>query len=129
MTPSLKRNIENIITTALGTFLAGLAGAGSVELTYANGLEGFFGAPKWVSAKNGEIPDGAIISGIDRSGRTLYTCRVEDEQGGVHPGKIAKIISQNDKGEIIAGYDHCAYAFGEAGSEFKRSRTYEVLTQ
>ncbi len=43
-------------------------------------------ALSWVSASNGQMPNGAVLGGQE-PGRSLYVCRAS-YQGGVHPGKI-----------------------------------------
>lgn len=41
----------------------------------------------WVSASNGNVPSGSLISGHEANGEKLYACRANYE-GGVHPGKV-----------------------------------------
>jgi hypothetical protein len=54
-----------------------------------NPYEVLIGKGKWVTATNGEIPDGAIICGKEADGTPLYVARAS-YQGGVHPGKVRK---------------------------------------
>ncbi len=41
----------------------------------------------WVSASNGTVPAGALESGNEANGATLYACRAQ-HNGGMHPGKV-----------------------------------------
>lgn len=42
---------------------------------------------KWVAAKNGDIPKGALYCGKETDGQSLYLARAY-HVNGVHPGKI-----------------------------------------
>lgn len=54
-----------------------------------NPYEVLVGNGKWVSASNGQVPDGAIICGKEADGTPLYVARAS-YQGGIHPGKVRK---------------------------------------
>jgi hypothetical protein len=41
----------------------------------------------WISASNGSIPSGSLVSGHEAGGEKLYLCRA-NYKGGVHPGKV-----------------------------------------
>lgn len=54
-----------------------------------NPYEVWCGPGKWVSARDGDVPDGAIKAGQEADGTPLYACRAE-HANGVHPGKVRK---------------------------------------
>jgi hypothetical protein len=78
-------------------------------------VEDSFTALKWVSAKNGDVPAGAVVGGHEAApgNETLYVCRAENK-GGVHNGKVRK------------AFGGCNISY--AGKELKIP-SYEVLTQ
>ena len=47
---------------------------------------------KWVAAKGGEIPSGALPAGHEKDGTALWACRAKVHEGfgvkGLHPGKV-----------------------------------------
>jgi diguanylate cyclase (GGDEF)-like protein len=64
----------------------------------------------WVAASAGQIPGGAVVGGQE-SGRSLFICRA-NHQNGVHPGKV---VARN-----------CNIGYGGKESEV---RNYEVLVK
>ncbi len=42
---------------------------------------------RWVSASNGNVPSGSLVSGHEANGEKLYVCRA-NYNGGLHPGKV-----------------------------------------
>lgn len=64
-----KQILSSIIIGFIATGLTSVANAG------------------WVSANNGSIPSGSMVSGHEANGEKLYVCRANYE-GGVHPGKV-----------------------------------------
>ena len=65
----------------------------------------------WKPASGGEVPDGALAFGHERTGEALFVCRAE-HAGGVHIGKVR------------APFGGCNVPYG--GKEIKK-RDYEVL--
>lgn len=59
--------------------MAGIIATGMVSVANA----------EWVSASNGNIPSGTLVSGHEANGEKLYECRA-NYKGGVHPGKVRK---------------------------------------
>lgn len=65
----------------------------------------------WQAARNGQIPDGAVVGGNEPNGASLFICRAAFN-GGVHPGKIR------------FGFQGCFIPYG--GQEHRVSN-YEVM--
>lgn len=69
----------------------------------------YIGSQKWVSAKNGEIPIGAVVAGKEADGNPLYVAKA-DIGGGIHIGKVsprfgAALIPYDGKENSIQQYD------------------------
>jgi hypothetical protein len=89
------------VVKRLGAVWAGLM----VGLLFASGAQ----AHRWVQAVNGQVPSGAVGTGIER-GANLYVCRVTHD-GSKHPGKL-----------IVNDGCHIGYGGGELNL-----KSYEVL--
>lgn len=61
----------------LSSMLVGIMAAGLTSVAHAG----------WVSASNGNVPSGSLISGHEANGQKLYACRAK-YKGGVHAGKV-----------------------------------------
>ncbi len=102
------------MTTGFGNWITKFAVASVTVFTFFSvapiiGKTGVQAAGfKWVAAKKGAVPRGAIIGGRER-GRNLPICRTK-YKGGTYPGKIVD--------------QHCNIGWG--GKEIRRSQ-YQVL--
>lgn len=68
---------------------------------------------EWVSARNGDVPEGTLISGQESNGEKLYECRA-NYKGGVHPGKVRK------------AFGACNIGWGGKEVAIKQYETYVV---
>ena len=69
----------------------------------------YMGSQKWVSAKNGEIPIGALVAGKEADGNPLYVAKA-DFGGGTHIGKVsprfgAALIPYDGKENSVQQYE------------------------
>lgn len=67
----------------------------------------------WVSAMDGNIPNGTVISGHEANGTKLYACRAT-VNGGIHPGKIRR------------GFKACNIPWGGKVISIKQYQTYVI---
>ncbi len=70
----------------------------------------------WVSASNGDVPSGSLISGHEANGEKLYVCRA-NYNGGVHPGKVRK------------AFGACNIGWGGKEVAVKQYETYVIWQQ
>ncbi|MEZ4777386.1 MAG: DUF3421 domain-containing protein [Bacteroidia bacterium] len=75
--------------------------------------EVYCGGGKWVTASEGQIPDGAIVVGIEVTGAPVYAARAFLE-GGLHPGQI-----RSGQGGALIPYGHKEHLL----------KVYEVLVE
>jgi hypothetical protein len=71
--------------------------------------EVYIGSQKWIAAKNGEVPMGALFAGKEADGNPLYIARA-DFMGGLHIGKVnprfgAALIPYGGKEHSVKQYE------------------------
>lgn len=71
------------------------------------------GTAKWVAAKDGQIPKGAVVAGREADGTPLYVARAE-YACGLHPGKVrpefgAANIPYGGKEVKVSNYEVLVY--------------------
>lgn len=71
--------------------------------------EVYCGGAAWMSASNGNIPNGAIVVGNDSAGNPLFPARA-NFNNGMHPGKVSRsfhgaLIPFGNQENLVAEYE------------------------